>query len=328
MKEPPELTFEDRKDFAAIIEATCRRKIESACRRKAWNSSTVHCVVDRFVRLVVYRFVRDVEESMATYLRDTDQLPSLRTAFPSDIDIGERRKVAKKLYNAARSAAREWGKHRNPRPTADGKPPRTPAVARKFGRLWDKLDALGRSNHRDYFERHAREIQFGVPPDRSLFEWAEAHFEKWSGGSYKDWHATNWRTAKAQRRRTGDLLENPPLCVVKVVFVLTSSGLEPADVGEVMPVRFKPIIEPHPRAKKGGGQRDDALLLLVMSLAIDYSNATGRKPGRTGTEDHHFETLVRRVWERLGLANADGEPGSTYYVRRYLKTMNHPIPIV
>ena len=171
-------------------------------------------------------------------------------------------------------------------------------------------------------------IQFGVPPDRSLFEWAEAHFEKWSGGSYKDWHATNWRTAKAQRRRTGDLLENPPLCVVKVVFVLTSSGLEPADVGEVMPVRFKPIIEPHPRAKKGGGQRDDALLLLVMSLAIDYSNATGRKPGRTGTEDHHFETLVRRVWERLGLANADGEPGSTYYVRRYLKTMNHPIPIV
>ena len=91
MNEPPKLTCEDRKDLAAIIEA--------ACRRKAWNSSTVHCVVDRFVR--------DVEESMAAYLLGIDGLPSLRTAFPSDIDNGEPRKAAIKLCNAARSAARE-----------------------------------------------------------------------------------------------------------------------------------------------------------------------------------------------------------------------------
>ena len=44
---------------------------------------------------------------MAGYLLGIDQLLSLRTAFPSDIDISELRKAANKLYNAARSAARE-----------------------------------------------------------------------------------------------------------------------------------------------------------------------------------------------------------------------------
>ena len=91
MIDPPKLTCEDRKDLAAIIEA--------ALGRKTLHGSTGHGDVDRFVR--------DVEESMAAYLLGFDGLPSLRTAFPSDIDIGELRKAANKLYNATRSAARE-----------------------------------------------------------------------------------------------------------------------------------------------------------------------------------------------------------------------------